>query len=92
MIDKNNDFVIKSKLTLTVKTHSKYNDRNRVAAKQTNKQTDSDTQKLTNIQEEKQKVILTQTHKQTYKRRHAQREIKQMKNETLYSIAIEIGK
>ena len=59
MIDKNNDFVIKSKLTLTVKTLSKYNDRNRVAAKQTNKQTDSDTQKLTNIQEEKQKVILT---------------------------------
>ena len=39
MIDKNNDFVIKSKLTLTVKTLSKYNDRNRVAAKQTNKQT-----------------------------------------------------
>ena len=83
MIDKNNDFVIKSKLTLTVKTLSKYNDRNRVAAKQTNKQTDSDTQKLTNIQEEKQKVILTQTHKQTYKRRHAQREKKQMKNEAL---------
>ena len=39
MIDKNNDFVIKSKLTLTVKTLSKYNDRNRVAAEQTNKQT-----------------------------------------------------
>ena len=81
MIDKNNNFVIKSKLTITVKTLSEYNDRSRVAAKQTNKQTQ--TQKLTNIQAEKQKVILTQTHKQTYKRRHAQREKKQMKNEAL---------
>ena len=43
MIDKNNNFVIKSKLTITVKTLSEYNDRSRVAAKQTNKQTDSDT-------------------------------------------------
>ena len=32
---------------LTVKTFSKYNDRNRVAAKQTNKQ--SETQKVANI-------------------------------------------
>ena len=39
MIDKNNNFVIKSKLTITVKTLSEYNDRSRVAAKQTNKQT-----------------------------------------------------
>ena len=35
MIDENNDCVTKSKLTLTVKTPSKYNDRRRVAAKQT---------------------------------------------------------
>ena len=61
MIDKNNNFVIKSKLTITVKTLSEYNDRSRVAAKQTNKQTNkqTQTQKLTNIQAEKQKVILT---------------------------------
>ena len=39
MIDKNKDCVIKSKLTITVKTFSKYNDRSRLAAKQTNKQT-----------------------------------------------------
>ena len=38
MIDENEDYVTKSKLTITVKTLSKYNDRNRVAAKQTNKQ------------------------------------------------------
>ena len=41
MIDENNDCVTKSKLTITVKTLCKYNDRSRVAAKQkkTNKQT-----------------------------------------------------
>ena len=63
MIDENNGCVTKSKLTITVKTLSKYNDRSRVAAKQTNKQTDSETQKLRNIQIEnipkEQKDILT---------------------------------
>ena len=39
MIDENNDCVVKSKLTMTIKTLSKYNDRSRVAAKQTNRQT-----------------------------------------------------
>ena len=38
MIDENEDYVAKSKLTITVKTFTKYNDKNRVAAKQTNKQ------------------------------------------------------
>ena len=49
------NYVTKSNLTITVKTLTKYNDRSRVAAKQTNKQTDSETKKLTNIQAEKLK-------------------------------------
>ena len=51
----NDNYVTKSNLTITVKTLTKYNDRSRVAAKQTNKQTDSETKKLTNIQAEKLK-------------------------------------
>ena len=39
MIDKYKDCSTKSKLAIKVKTVSKYNDRSRVAAKQTNKQT-----------------------------------------------------
>ena len=39
MIDKYKYCTTKSKLTIKVKTVSKYNDRSRVAAKQTNKQT-----------------------------------------------------
>ena len=39
MIDENNGCITKSKLTIAVKTLSKYNDRSRVATRQTNKQT-----------------------------------------------------
>ena len=39
MIIYGNKDVTKSKLTITIKTFSKYNDKRRVAAKQTNKQT-----------------------------------------------------
>ena len=49
MIDENNNCVTKSKLTITVKLFSKYNERSRLAAKRTNKQTNSETQKLGNI-------------------------------------------
>ena len=51
MIDGNNDYDTKSKLTITLKPISKYYDRSRVAAKQTNKQTNGfrDTE-LTKIQ------------------------------------------
>ena len=45
MIDENNGFITKSKLTIIVKTLSKYNDWSRVEAKQTY----SETQKLKNI-------------------------------------------
>ena len=41
LIDENKDYVTKSKLTVTVKTPSEYNERSRIAAKQT----DSETQK-----------------------------------------------
>ena len=37
MIDENNDCIAKSKLTITVKTLSKYKEWSRVVAKQTNK-------------------------------------------------------
>ena len=39
MIDENNGRITKSKLTITVKTLSKFNDRSRLTAKQTNKHT-----------------------------------------------------
>ena len=45
MIDENNGCITKSKLTITVKTLSKYNDRSRVAAKQTNILKDTETDK-----------------------------------------------
>ena len=55
MIDENNNCVTKSKLTITVKTPSKYNDRRRVAAKQT-KQTNK---RVTDRKLKEQKDILT---------------------------------
>ena len=60
MIDENNEYVAKSNFIITVKTLSECNDSNRqVPIKQTNKQTDSETQKQANIQAEKTKDILT---------------------------------
>ena len=58
MIDKNKDCVTKSKLTITVKAFSKYNDTSRLAVKQTNKQADSEIQKLAKIQAESEKTYL----------------------------------
>ena len=56
MIDENEDYVVKSKLTITVKTFTKYNDKNRVAAKQTNKQ----------IQRHRKQQNMRQKNKKTY--------------------------
>ena len=53
MIDENEDCVIKSKLTITVKTVSKYNERSRVAAKQANKQSQRQTNWRTFSQKKK---------------------------------------
>ena len=39
MIDETNGYIIKSKLTMTVKTLSKYNDQSRLACKKTKKNT-----------------------------------------------------
>ena len=62
MIDENNTCITKSKLTITVKAFSKYNDRSRVAAKGIKKKY-SEAQELTNIQIEnilkEEKYILT---------------------------------
>ena len=58
MGDEDSGCIKKLKLIITVKTLSTYNDRTRVAAKQTNKHTYSETQKLTNILKD-EKYILT---------------------------------
>ena len=56
MIDENEDCVAKSKLTITVKIFTKCNERSKVPAKQTNKQTDSEAQKLVNILAERSQI------------------------------------
>ena len=67
MIDENNGCVKKSKLIITAKTFNKYNDWSSVAAKQT----DSETQKLTNmyveniLKEEKDKLTNRRTNRFT---------------------------
>ena len=45
MINENEDYVIKSKFTITVKRLIKYNDRSSVAAKQTNRLRETETRK-----------------------------------------------
>ena len=55
----------KIKLTITVKTFTRYNDRSRVAAKQTNKQkTDSETGE--HLGRKTKKYTCKYTHKQTW--------------------------
>ena len=83
--------IVLQKLTTTVKTFTKYNDRSRVAAKK--KQTDSETQKLANIQTEKLKDILTNRHTsrlavniRTRRGKH------ESKNDALCAAVIEIDK
>ena len=92
MIDENKDYGTKSKLTIAVKTLSKYNGRNVEAANETNKQT----QKHRNWQTFRLK------NKKTYLQIDTQVDLqwtqtnteinKIMKNETLRSDAIEINK
>ena len=43
MINENEDYVMKSELTITVKKLSKYNDRSSVAAKQKNRLSETET-------------------------------------------------
>ena len=71
MIDENNDCVTKSKLTITVKTLCKYNDRSRVAAKQkkqTDRLKDTETDKHLSRKHTKgtKRYTYKETHKQTY--------------------------
>ena len=81
MIDEYNDCATKSKLTITVKSLSKYNDRSRVAAKQINKQTKKQTDSDTETEEREEKDILTnrRTNRLTVDTR-TQRVIQRIKN------------
>ena len=92
MIDETNGYIIKSKLTMTVKTLSKYNDQSRLARKKT-KKTYSETQKLTNIQVE----IILKEEKYTLTNRRTsrlnvdtrkQRVKPKMKNESPYVLLL----
>ena len=81
VIDDNKDYVTKSKLKTTVNTLSKYNDRSKVASKQTNKQTnrlrDKETGKHLD-KKQKDTRIDAQTNIQWT---HAQRELRKKKKE-----------
>ena len=68
MIDENNGRITKSKLTIIVKTLSKYNDLIRVAVKKTNILRDTEINKHLGIKHTKGRKVHTykKTHKQTY--------------------------
>ena len=86
--------LLQSKLTTTVKKFTRYNDRSRVAVKQTNKKVDSETQKLANIQTEKQKKKYLQIETQAdLQSTYAHREVNtKLKKEVLCSTVIETNK
>ena len=92
MIDENKDYVIRSKLTITVKTLNKNNDKNKVETHHTNKQTKKETHRHRNWQNLGRKTkrhTYKYTHKQTYNCTHIkrERETKKMKNKlTLCSV------
>ena len=91
MIDENKDYVIRSKLTITVKTHNKNNDKNKVATNQTNKRTKKQTHRHRNWQNLGRKTKIhtyKYTHNQTYKCTHIKRDRNEkMKNKfTLCSV------
>ena len=91
MIDENKDYVIRSKLTITVKTHNKNNDKNKVATNQTNKRTKKQTHRHRNWQNLGRKTkrhTYKYTHNQTYKCTHIKRDRNEkMKNKcTLCSV------
>ena len=74
MIDKNKDYITKSKLTIPAKALSKNNDRNRAAAKQTNKHTQTHKNQEKFSQTEKQKFILTNRRTRRRTSEHIHRE------------------
>ena len=88
MIDENNGCITKSKLTTTIKTLTKYNDRSRVAANQSKKR--NQRRRIDkNVGRKHTKERKMHTYKQTYcghRQRERERErVKQkMKNEVLY--------
>ena len=95
MIDENGNYVTKSKLTITVKTFSKYNDKSRVAAKQANKQTQrhSHKKKIHTFRQKSKKAILTNrltSRLEVDKRTHRGKQ--KVKNESLCSDVIKMNK
>ena len=100
MIDNNEDYVTKSKLTIAVKALAKYNDKSRVAVKQTNKQTNKQTQRHRNWQTLRHRSILTEQKDILTNRRtsrlivdiRTQRGKQKMINEAFCSAVIEINK
>ena len=86
MIDEDNGCIKKSKLIITVKTLSTYNDRSWVAAKQTNKQTNtySKTQKFTNILKEEKYILTHRRKNRLIADTRTQRVKQKMKNEAPY--------
>ena len=75
---------------ITLKTLSNYNDRSRVAARQTNKLTQR--QKQANIQAEKQKDIQIDAQADLQVDTHTERGKQEMKSEALCSVVIRINK
>ena len=91
MIYENKD-VAKSKLTITVKTFSKYNDKSRVAAKETNKQTLRHGDLQTFRQKNKKNLLRNRHTSRLAMDKRIQRGKQKVKNKTLCSAVIEINK
>ena len=87
MIDENKDYVIRSKLTITVKTLNKNNDKNKVATNQPNELTKKQTHRHRNWQNIGRKTkrhTYKYTHNQTYKCTHIKRDRNEkMKNKCI---------
>ena len=91
MIYENKD-VAKSKLTITVKTFSKYNDKSRVAAKETNKQTLRHGDLQTFRQKNKKNLLRNRHTSRPAMDKRIQRGKQKVKKKTLCSAVIEINK
>ena len=91
MIYENKD-VAKSKLTIKVKTFSKYNDKSRVAAKETNKQTLRHGDLQTFRQKNKKNLLRNRHTSRLAMDKRIQRGKQKVKNKTLCSAVIEINK
>ena len=96
MTDRNKDCFTKSKLIITLKTLWKCKDRCRVAAKETNKQTQRhrnwQTFRQKNIFKEKEDILANRHTSRLTVDTCTKRRKQKMKNESLCSAVIEINK